>query len=197
MGPIVLIPPIALILVLLLGKYKKTNGKSLGIIGMKGAGKTTFYNKLGLLGNDGGGTYKTPYNQRNIKIGDREIKIASGEDIGGGENFIQDQTYEEWFSEKDIIIFIFDISQYCQNENYTNQANARLSYIYNRFIDKKKTDFENVVIVASHADLYKVSDKEFRNKLGEKEYNKLFENNFFIVDLTDDKCFNDIIKKIF
>lgn len=197
MNPLVYYPIAAIAYLLFRMYYKKTKGNSLGIIGMKGAGKTTFYNKLGLLGNDGGGTYKTPYNQRNIKIGDRDIKIASGEDIGGGENFISDQTYEKWFSEKDIIIFIFDISKYCQNENYSDQTNARLSYIYNRFKAKKKTDFENVVIVASHADQFKITYKEFRNILGEKEYNKLFENNFFLADLTDDKSFNSIIKTIF
>ena len=73
MNPLVYYPIAAIAYLLFRMYYKKTKGNSLGIIGMKGAGKTTFYNKLGLLGNDGGGTYKTPYNQRNIKIGDRDI----------------------------------------------------------------------------------------------------------------------------
>ncbi len=201
-----LIVPIALSLLgigigcLVHSKTKKTNGVSLGVIGMTASGKSTFLSKLGLVEYTEA-TAVDDYPSKTIAVGGRKITINAGQDIGGGEVWIKNY-YADWMLFKDIIVFVFDGNEYLTDANYRRQTNSRLHHIYTNY--KKRPgagEFENVVLIASHSDLYKDGNKKMYNKILEsvqgKKYSKLFNINFFAANLTNDKEIDEIKKKIF
>ena len=184
--------------------FTSTEGKKLGVIGMKGAGKTTYLTHLGLVEIDKG-TITTSYEAKTVHIGDRTLEIAAGKDIGGEDDFMR--FYKPWLvgaEKKDIIIFIFNGYRYLNDEDYGKNTRSRLDFIYQNYkqANSDVKEFRNIVLLASHLDEYKNKDvKQMANEIREsvisKEYYTLFNNNFSAIDLRDKKIVDEINKKIF
>ena len=186
---------------------EKTEGKTLGVLGMKGSGKTRFLSNLGLFEYKEGiqGTTVEGYEAHSFSIGDRTIVISQGEDVGGDVDIRG--YYNKWVEEKDITIFIFEGIKYLNDSEYQSQVKARLHFIYN--IAKTKygndSDLKNIVIIISHSDEYKHNSPEDKKELltsilstiSEKDYKKLFEKNTFAADLRDKKEVLIIAQQIF
>lgn len=183
------------------GKTKKTDGYKLGVIGMSFAGKTTFLLQLGVIDEFKLGTAHQEYNDKEILIGERIIHIDSGEDIGGSELWAKNY-YQDWIENKDIIVFIYNGAEYLSNREYQRKTRTRLDFIYNNYKKRSNVDgYKNVVIIASHSDLYKGGNEELHKRLLEdvqnREYSKLFDCNFFVAKLNDNKSVKTIANKIF
>lgn len=188
-----------------------TVGKKLGVIGMKGAGKTTYLSHLGLVEHDGGGTKWKTYEAKMVHVGNRDLKIASGMDIGGEEGFVK--LYKPWLigdEKKDIIIFIFNGYRYLNDEEYGKDTRSRLDFIYNTYkqANNDVKEYKNIVLMASHLDEYVKKDKysgedvkkmqdDIIKSVASKEYDALFKNNFFVVDLRNKEFVDKINNKIF
>lgn len=183
---------------------KATEGKKLGVIGMKDAGKTTYLSHLGLVEKDFG-TTQTSYEAKTVHVGNRELEIAAGEDIGGEDEYVR--FYKPWLvgaEKKDIIIFIFNGYRYLNEEDYGKNTRSRLDFIYQNYkqANSDVKEFKNIVLLASHLDEYKNKDvkqmiNEIKKSVASKEYFALFKNNFSAVDLRDKKIVDEINKKIF
>lgn len=179
---------------------KKTVGKTLGVLGMKGSGKTRFLSNLGLV-EFSEGTSVDEYCEHTLRIGDRTIKIKRGEDIGGDRDIRG--YYTEWVNNKDITIFIFDGACYLKDPEYRSQTRARLHYIHN--IAKKKfgedSDFKNIVLIASHSDQFNGKKEEMCEKIcndvKDRKYVALMKSNLFAANLVDKKEVMEIAKCIF
>lgn len=182
-------------------KSEKTEGKSLSVLGMQGAGKTQLYNMLkGKYGVKTVPTGTEPYNSFEIKLKDRTVVISDGKDIGGSETYIK-QYYKDMIFKNDIIIFIFNIKLYLNDRNEKRLVNARLEHLYEHCKNNKNID-KNVVIIGSFADkLSKDELKDASSKLlesvGQKDYAKLFKTNVFIIDITNKEQVKDMAEKIF
>ena len=184
---------------------EKTEGKTLGVLGMKASGKTRFLSNLGLFEYKDGETNVKGYETHRFSIGDRTIVISQGEDVGGDVDIRG--YYNKWVEEKDITIFIFEGIKYLNDSEYQSQVKARLHFIYN--IAKTKfgndSDLRNIVIIISHSDEYKHNSPEDKKELltsimstiSEKDYNKLFEKNTFAADLRDKEEVLIIAQQIF
>lgn len=178
-----------------------TEGTKLGVIGMKGAGKTTFLSHLGLVENDGG-TALTPYKGKKVDVGHREIEIAAGLDIGGEDEFMG--FYEPWLcgeDKKDIILFIFDGCRYLNDAEYRENAISRLQFIHEKYKQGNSDvkEYKNIVLIASHLDEYKGKDMrhEILKITGKKVFWEIFKNNFFAVDVRKRDEISDININIF
>lgn len=192
------------VLISLLGtiiKSEETEGKSLAVLGMQGAGKTQLYNMLkGKYGVKTVPTGNEPYESFNIKLKDRTITISDGKDIGGNETYIR-QFYEDMIVQNEIVIFVFNIKSYFNNEKERRLINARLEYLYEKCKLNKNID-KNVVIIGSFADkLSKDEAKDPYNKLlnlvSKKDYEKLFKKNVFIIDVTNKEQVIKVAEEIF
>ena len=184
---------------------EKTEGKTVGVLGMKGSGKTRFLSNLGLFEYKEGATNISDFKAHSFSIGDRTIVISQGEDIGGDVDIRG--YYNKWVEEKDITIFIFEGIKYLNASEYQSQVKARLHFIYN--IAKTKygndSDLKNIVIIISHSDEYKHNSPEDKKELltsilstiSEKDYKKLFEKNTFAADLRDKEEVLIIAQQIF
>ena len=179
---------------------KKTVGKTLGVLGMRGSGKTRFLSNLGLIEFQEG-TLRKEYLEHTLQFGDRKIKIKRGEDIGGDRDIRG--YYTEWVNNKDITIFIFDGALYLNDPEYRSQTRARLHYIHN--IAKKKfgedSDFENIVLIASHSDQFDGKKEEMCEKIcndvKDRKYRALMKCNFFAANLVDKNEVMEIARSIF
>ncbi len=89
----------------------------------------------------------------------------------------------------------FNVCEYLTNSEYKRYCNSRLDHI-NVDIENKK-----IAIIASHSDLSQHSKnilrEEILNQVIDKKYSKLFNDGFFVVNLTDDKESKELIDKIF
>lgn len=175
----------------------KLEGKTLGVLGMPESGKTQF------LMNLRGKEYKS-YQQTNVdkyetfifKIGDRQIKIEGGEDIGGSEHNIRSY-YEKFLKEKDNCIFLFNIQKYKDEPNYRKDTNARLDFI-NNYV----TDHSKFAIIGTHVDQAKIEKGQsilaiVQNLVEGKPYARLFNYNFFASNLLNEDDMNTITRKLF
>ncbi len=175
----------------------KLEGKILGVLGMPESGKTQF------LMNLRGKEYKS-YQQTNVdkyetfifKIGDRQIKIEGGEDIGGSEHNIRSY-YEKFLKEKDNCIFLFNIQKYKDEPNYRKDTNARLDFINNHV-----TDHSKFAIIGTHVDQAKIEKGQsilaiVQNLVEGKPYARLFNYNFFASNLLNEDDMNTITRKLF
>lgn len=180
-----------------------TEGTKLGVIGMKGAGKTTYLSHLGLVSDDGG-TSVTSYEGKKVDVGHREMEIAAGEDIGGEDEFRR--FYKPWLvgnSKKDIILFIFDGYRYINDEEYRKNTISRLQFIHMiyKMENSDTKEYKNIVLIASHLDEYDKSADDMRQEIlkitGKKEFLEIFKNNFFAVDMRKRDMISDINLEIF
>ncbi|KAA6328032.1 hypothetical protein EZS27_023035 [termite gut metagenome] len=150
----------------------------LAVLGMGGAGKTTFYNYL--RDKPVSGVYeqttRIEYNKFSIELQDgKKITIKKGQDISGEEDFVQPY-YESMMKDADIVLFFFDAYEYLhkeQNKNYDRETNARIDFIY-----EKKRD--GLYIILTHADKFydkrKKALEDIRNKIKNQPYYDFFLN---------------------
>lgn len=177
-------------------KTEKTQGMSLAVLGMQMSGKTLFYNHLRRMpyGTYAGSNYDG-YESFTIKLANREIKIKKGYDIGGGEETIR-QHYDKMIADSDIIVFVFNIYQYMNDISISKDTNARFEYI------NRKRGNKSIVMLGTHLDLFNKKEKEnvignFKRKIAEKDYLKMFDVNFFVLNMTDIEAVHKVAEKIF
>lgn len=179
----------------------KLIGKSIGVLGMIGSGKTQFLKNLQGEGEkyqrEGyQGTNKAEYQKFTFKIGDKQYEIKDGIDIGG-ETYNIKPYYEKFLENKDICIFLFDVQKYKDNSEYRKDTNVRLDFINNHVKDASKC-----AIIGSHVDKAKIEEGQsiitIVQKLVEgKEYARLLNTNFFAYNLTCKEDMNKLLNKLF
>lgn len=171
----------------------------LGILGMQGAGKTRFLSYLRGVPFFDKGTEMEKYNSFIYKSQGKVIHIDSGEDIGGG-NLYRDE-YDRIIKKSSVIFYFFDISKYLNDSiqegiSYRRASNSRIEHISS--IDKfSKT---NILIVGTHFDLCKNSQREVKS-----EFLKLNENKSYysvlkqieLIDLTTNDQLKNFTNKVF
>ena len=179
----------------------KLIGKSIGVLGMIGAGKTQFLKNLQGKGQEYKkesyqGTGKDEYQEFTCSIGNKQYKIKDGIDIGG-ETYNIKPYYERFLKNKDICIFLFDVQKYKDNPEYRKDTNVRLDFINNHVEDAYKC-----AIIGSHVDKAKIEEGQsiitIVQKLVEgKQYSRLLNTNFFAYDLTSEEDMNKLLNKLF
>lgn len=144
------------------------------------------------------GTSVVSYDETIIKIGEREIKIAAGDDIGGTQAYMK-QYGEEWIEKKDIIVFIFNAEEYLNEDEKKREVRAYLDFIF-RHAKKTKKNEENIVILASRRDAFDDKDNprdRILNDLAGKDYVSLLKTNFMVADLREKKNVEPFLNRTF
>lgn len=127
---------------------KKT--KKILILGMKGAGKTTLWNKLREINSIPRETSISPIKSFPLKrIDGSEITIESTKDIGGDNVYVSDN-YEELIQKDSFIYFLFDIRKIEQDKK---AIKARMMKIWSH-ISKHNIENVSMQLVATHFDEY-------------------------------------------
>ncbi len=192
------------------GGTTTVEGKSIGVLGMPEAGKTQFYKTLKnekYLTHEA--TATEDYPEFDFKINNKSIKVKPGRDIGGGEHYIFSY-YAKFISEKDIIVFVFDVKRYIEDYKYQRDVRDRLDFIWRRLTEKSgvvgsvamsthyiQTKF---ILFASHFDqLTKDQQSKAKGLLHKtvegKDFEQMFHNNMYIVDLRDRNLLFEIFNK--
>lgn len=176
----------------------RTTGKKLAVLGMERAGKSTLYNML-RTGEPGTHLNTTIEEYGEFTIKDRKIKIKKGKDIGGGPEFIQ--YYEDLIKQNEIIIFVFNVSKYLNDLIYQRETKDRLDFVYRKSKEYNK-EMNNLVMIASHIDILssdkqKTAMKEILNTISGKQYNEMFKNNFFVMNIVNNEHINKLKESIF
>lgn len=179
----------------------KLIGKSIGVLGMTGAGKTQFLKNLQGEGQKYKnekyqGTNKAEYHKFTCTIGEKKYEIKDGIDIGG-ETYNIKPFYEKFLKDKDICIFLFDIQKYKDIPEYRKDTNIRLDFINNHVENASKC-----AIIGSHVDKAKIEEGQsiitFVQKIVEgKAYARLLNTNFFAYNLTSEEDMNKLVNKLF
>lgn len=174
--------------------YFSNKKNKLGLLGMKTSGKTTLLNKLRKIEEVPTSTGKEPYDSFEYAITpDHTIYIDKGIDMGGAKNYMAD--YEKIIQKNDVIFYFFNIHQYLTEIGYKRECNSRLAYINPRMNDKK------FAVIATHPDQSRLNETELKeemlNHIRDKPYSKLFNDDFHIVNLTNNKEVNKLIEHIF
>lgn len=185
----------------LCGEFDDIPGKSLAILGMQGSGKTQ------LLSNIRNVEYKDyaatlgeeAYEPFTIHLGNRDVKIEGGKDIGGGEELIKDY-YEEMIKNNEIIFFLFNAYEYRHNSDYQDMTQARLDYIHRKGVSNGKT----VAVFGTFADKFKNEEdvkraySDIKQSVANKTYAGLLNKNFGLLNMRNQKQVMEILdKKIF
>jgi len=133
---------------------------SMAVLGMAGAGKTTWYDYL--TGSQRSGAHTPNFEEIGtftIKIENgsktHTIKIRKGKDISGMKEKVS-VYYDDMIKESDLILFMFDADKFYNNQDYKKDANARIQKIQItlRNIQTENTDIKkDFVIIATHKDL--------------------------------------------
>lgn len=180
-------------------KLQPIKGIKLGILGMKGAGKTRLYSYLNpKMEYVEGQTYMEPYSSFSYKKKDGTIvNIEEGIDIGGGEDEAKEFMHQ-FLQEKDSIIFIFDICKYSKNMKYKEITNARIDYI-----NSCRREGTKICFLLSHVDMLgntlqtaKIISS-FQKEMKDKPYGTIVLNNFAPVNITDSNQLMTIENKLF
>jgi hypothetical protein len=161
---------------------------------MKSSGKTTFLFNLGGIKEIKSWTSRENYEEFEYKTkSGKTIRIEKGVDIGGGKNYMGD--YKKIVSKNDVIFYFFNINEYLNDIEYYRNSNSRLSLIF-PVLENKKT-----VLIATHADQSIFTKNQLREFTIErnidKKYSKLFNENFFIENITNKEQFSDLIENLF
>lgn len=179
------------------------DARTLGVIGMQGAGKTQFYCSLmerQYTASDAG-TSKTNIESFSFDWNGHTFYISRGEDIGGTKDFIKDN-YERWINEKDAIVIIFDAKRYLDDKEYEKETGDRLDFIWDCLNKRYDSSLVNkhYILMGSHADQLslkaEMAPKEIQHRTSSKGYRALFLNNFAILDLRDKDAVRKAMSKI-
>lgn len=145
---------------------------------------------------------KEIYKDIRWKIGNRTIKTVA--DLGGGDEWVRDN-YPGLIEENDIIIFVFDASEFENNWYYRRKTLGRLDFTFEK-IREKKSDVESFIknhfaLIGTHSD--KISDspksliRKWQKDYSEKPYSKIFKNNIAVLNMTNADELNKILKRLF
>ena len=183
------------------GEPEPEKGKTIAVLGMKGAGKTQF------LANIRNKDYKDyaatigeeDYEKFNIVLGNRVVSIEGGKDIGGGEELILDY-YEDMINSNEIVFFLFNAHDYLNKDNYRKQTQSRLEFVNRHSLESKCT----VNVFATFADMFSNDDERnkayssIKNSVMGKDYSRLFiPSRFFMQDMRNKKVLMEKLGKIF
>lgn len=166
----------------------------LGMIGMKSSGKSTLLKNLGGVKEVKIDSFKDIYESFVYTISsDKKIFIEKGTDIGGNKPFMAN--YEHIINNNNVIFYFFNINRYLTETEYKRECNSRLAFIFSRITNKK---FALIASHSDHSDLEKNKlEEEVLNQVSGKEYSNLFNDNLYVVNLTDKNEFKKLIEKIF
>ncbi|MBO4333321.1 MAG: hypothetical protein J5875_09190 [Paludibacteraceae bacterium] len=157
--------------------------KKIAVLGMKESGKTQF---LKTLQNIPYSTYlestEVEYDEFSVTLPNgKEIKIASGTDLGGAVHFIN--RYNRISSGCDAVIFVFDVYKFKNDEDYRLKTRARIEYFRDMSVPNSRK-----VVIGSFAD--KFSSEEDKVKAQDFVYSKIGDiypeikaHNFFMKDM--------------
>lgn len=172
------------------------------VLGMEGAGKTTWYDFLrgenrAAEGATSGGVeiseFTIPYKDDK---GTRMVTIAKGLDISGAETMIT-EFYKAQIEKSDVIFFFFDVKKYLDNAEYQKDVHSRLDLIYDYIMEfNKKTN--DVYLIASH--MGKVKDPKKASKqvgdiLSKKRYH-VFVKQLIGIEMQDIRALESLKKKL-
>lgn len=183
------------------GAFKDPKIHKLGVLGMQGSGKTRFLSFLRNIPFKEGSTGRENYDSFKYVLNTKkEITIASGLDVGGGEMYRGD--YNEILDESDVILYFFDIGKYLINEkdskgeSYQRYCNSRFQHIYSKIYKAKKP----TLIIATHKDKCEFSEDEMGKRFNALIQNKSYKNilkEVEYVNLTDTNELENLKNKIF
>lgn len=185
--------------------------KSIAVLGLQGAGKTSLLLKLGarIADTTSTGTLRVEkYAPFTIEFNGKELIINAGHDIGGGYEFLnKDENQnlsdlQDIVSNHDIILYLFDINQFLKKGLNPEREEdlARLKIIMQTSSNLQKT--QNVKLFATHSNKLanSCSIEEARKLLLEMvlqyESEPLFDTVSFI-DIANDNDINVVKKTIF
>jgi GTPase SAR1 family protein len=171
--------------------------RGLAILGMQGSGKTTIYDFLKNGKKAGDTTNVDDYEEFNYKIDTKtSIIIRKGKDIGGRDEFIK-PFYKKMINDTnvDVCLFVFNAKEYLSNEEYRGGVNARLHFLFENGILKKKTK-----VIGSFLDHFTIGEQskvksKIIDHIKDKSYAELLSSqNFYLSDLTNRKQLKNIIE---
>lgn len=175
----------------------KVKGTTLAVLGMQMAGKTLFYNQLRKI------AFTADYvatggmkdvDAFDLRLKNRTVRIEKCKDIGGGDDYVRPY-YEKLLNEKDIAIFLFNVSSYINDKGQRDRINARIEFVH-------RHSTKSLALIGTHLDLFSKSERsgvlisQVQNMVKNKDYAIRFSNNFFVVDLRDIKSVLEIMEKI-
>ncbi|WP_264521158.1 hypothetical protein [Flavobacterium sp. N1994] len=175
------------------GSFKNNKRIGLGIFGMQNSGKTTIFNFL-RNENEGPGTSIRDLSEIEFKLENgKRLYIKKGVDIGGGEEFIK-KNYGPMLLDNnyDVYFFVFNSFEYLNKTNEQRDVDARID-----FIKKKNNNKMKIILIGSHFDKFKINESIVRNEIKEKVkdkvYSDLFNENLVLIDLTNNVDLQDFI----
>lgn len=168
--------------------------RKLGILGMKSSGKTTLLDKMRGVIKKTSQTFSENYEEFTFTTQTGKIvNIAKGKDIGGTKSYVLE--YRTIIAQNDVLFYFFNVHEYVENLEYRRDCNSRLSLIFPNLTGKK------IVLIATHADRSKLDKSQLKDSVMgltiDKNYSKLFNENFFVVDLTNNEQFTELIENLF
>lgn len=181
-----------------LGYISKCSGKSIAVLGMKGAGKTLFYRLLQhkeYNADADSNTSEKDYGEFIYKTKKgRKIKIMAGLDIGGQPDMAK-KHYNDLINQSDTIFFLFDLHNYLNEKEYLEDTNARLDYI-SRHVSNK-----SLYVFCTHMNKIETTKREesllrFKSLINDKPYSSVVKSVAF-VELADPSSFSDIENQLF
>ena len=146
--------------------------RKIAVLGLQGAGKTTFQNYFREVQYTGstppeGDIYENP-NEFKVPNTSKRIVLQEGRDVSGSNEAIRN-TYPEVINESDTIFYLFDVDKFFENEEYKGETKALLFFILSR---KKK---QKIILLASHADLLARKSSKTNSQFREDLYESLIE----------------------
>lgn len=172
----------------------------IAILGPNQAGKTTLWNYL--KGKPSSTVYKETEGsvRLSFKSSNKSWNVSKikGYDINGNGDFIRDE-WEKIVKESNMIIFIFNASEYLSNIEYQRDVNQRMQFVKSVFdgrTDKAKRD---IWLLGSYADLLSNRSSEWRKVIDlirTKPYRAIC-NNSACLNLMDKKALDEYFNKMF
>jgi len=176
----------------------RIEGNKIAVLGMPGAGKTTFYNILQGKHISTTPTYEEDIDPFVYNINGRDVYFDKCKDIGGGESHINNW-YLELIDRNEVVFFFFDVYKFLNESPYQKETKARLDFVYET---TKRVGGRQTAMILTHIDSFpKIKIPEIQLKvqkaIGNKEYQALFKKNVFPVDITKEEEVKKIMKKLF
>ena len=142
-------------------KEASITSRSIYVLGLKGAGKTSLLLKMGAVLPDTttNGTIRIEtYQSFKTKVKGEYAIIKAGEDIGGGESFITTDKYKEEsdlqriVKTRDIILYLFDVNEFIRDpegyNKYREENLSRIKYIFD--VAKDENKIQSIKLFATH-----------------------------------------------
>lgn len=122
--------------------------ENIAILGTEQSGKTTLWNRICQGGIQCGqtiGANEVP--EKIVTINGIERRIKQSVDIAGGEEMVG-RYYQELIEKNDMIIFLFDIQKFLEDQDVTDDVKMRLKKIHNHMNEERTFH-----VVGTHIDL--------------------------------------------